>query len=104
MTDPFIEEVYRIAQKIPKGRVLSYSRLAMLAGRPRAARIVGSAMSHCPEGSDIPCHRVVRADGSLCEGYEFDIAGLQRELLRSEGVPFRRDGRVDMRLCMWDGD
>ncbi len=104
MAMSFPEEIYAIARRIPEGHVASYGQLALLAGRPRAARIVGGAMSRCPEGNGVPCHRVIRADGSLCDGYEFGVPGLQRALLREEGVHFLPDGRVDMRMCQWDGN
>ncbi len=99
----FPEQVYAIAKGIPRGCVASYGQLALLAGRPRAARIVGGAMSRCPSGSGVPCHRVVRSDGSLCSGDAFGAPGLQQELLRVEGVVFLPDGRVDMKRFQWDG-
>lgn len=102
-TDAFIERVYAIARLIPAGKVLSYGRLALLAGRPRAARAVGRAMSRCPDNSGVPCHRVIRADGSLCDGYAFGVVGLQRALLRSEGVPFLPDEKVAVANAQWDG-
>ena len=98
---PFGERVYRIARRIPPGSVATYGQLAALAGKPRAARIVGGVMSRCPEGSGVPCHRVIRSDGSLCGEYVFGISGLQRQLLLSEGVVFLPDGRVSMAECLW---
>lgn len=103
MTGDFKEDVFALVARIPPGRVASYGQLALMAGRPRSARIVGQLMSRHTQGRALPCHRVVKSDGSLCEGYEFGIVGLQRELLRSEGVHFLPDGRVDMRQARWDG-
>jgi methylated-DNA-[protein]-cysteine S-methyltransferase len=50
---------------IPYGRTESYAQVAARAGRPSAVRAVGSACSHNPVPVVLPCHRVVRSDGSL---------------------------------------
>jgi methylated-DNA-[protein]-cysteine S-methyltransferase len=51
--------------KIPWGQTLSYGQLALAAGRPKAARFVGATMAKNPFPVFVPCHRVVRSDGSL---------------------------------------
>lgn len=102
MTDNFRDDIHRLVARIPEGKVASYGQLALLAGKPRAARIVGQIMSRAG-GEGLPCHRVVKSDGSLCAEDTFGVYGLQRELLRSEGVSFRADGRVNMADCRWDG-
>ena len=48
----------------------------------------------------LPCHRVLRADGSTTCAFG---EGVQRALLEAEGVPFTADGRADLSLCRWDG-
>jgi len=60
----FTKKVLEIVGRIPKGRVLSYKEVAARAGRPLAYRAVGNILkqNHDPK---IPCHRVIRADGSL---------------------------------------
>ena len=60
----FPEAVYQIVRQIPKGKVATYGQIAMLAGSPRASRIVGAAMFRAPAG--LPCHRVLYRDGTLC--------------------------------------
>ena len=89
--NPFFEQVYAVVEKIPYGKVVSYSQIARMLGRPRAAREVGWAMRVCPEG--LPWQRVVMADGSITGGV---YAELRRALLEDEGVTFLPDGRVDM--------
>ena len=79
-------EVLGRARSIPAGRVTTYGDLC-----PRAPRFAGAVLAACDQ-PDVPWQRVVRADGSLAKG------GRQRELLESEGVPFR-GGRVDMRAA-----
>lgn len=104
MTGDFRQDVLTLAARIPVGKVATYGQLSLMAGRPRSARIVGQIMSRHADGQNLPCHRVVKADGSLCEGYEFGIVGLQRELLRREGVSFLADGRVDLKTSRWQGE
>ena len=58
-------DVYRALLRVPAGVTVSYGALADLAGHPGAARAVGSAMAENPLPILIPCHRVVRSDGSL---------------------------------------
>lgn len=59
----FKDVVYAVVRKIPKGKVLTYKEVAALAGSPRAYRAVGNILNknYNPE---IPCHRVVRSDGT----------------------------------------
>ncbi|MEX0652314.1 MAG: MGMT family protein [Candidatus Paceibacterota bacterium] len=62
----FTEKVLSIVKKIPKGETLSYKEVAELAGSPKAYRKVGSLMKANYDES-IPCHRVIKSDGSLGE-------------------------------------
>jgi methylated-DNA-[protein]-cysteine S-methyltransferase len=61
----FDAAVWRAARAIPYGATVSYGELAMLAGRPGAARAVGGAMARCPFSPVVPCHRVIHADGDI---------------------------------------
>lgn len=61
----FKRRVYSALLSIPAGETVSYGELAEKAGYPRAARAVGNAMAANPVPVVIPCHRVVRGDGSL---------------------------------------
>ena len=92
----FNERVYGVVADIPFGKVISYGEIARLLGQPRAARVVGWSMRHCPEG--LPWQRVVMADGSVTGG---DFAEIRRARLEAEGVAFLPDGRVDMNTCRW---
>lgn len=58
-------QVWRALLRVPSGGLLSYRQLATLAGRPGAARAVGSAVAANPIAFLIPCHRVLRTDGGL---------------------------------------
>lgn len=61
----FAQDVYRALMRVPPGTTTSYGELAESAGYPRAARAVGGLMASNPIPVVIPCHRVIRADGSL---------------------------------------
>ncbi|HET6380477.1 MAG TPA: methylated-DNA--[protein]-cysteine S-methyltransferase [candidate division Zixibacteria bacterium] len=61
----FDAAVWRACREIPYGETASYGELGLMAGYPRAGRAVGGAMARCPVAPVVPCHRVIRADGSL---------------------------------------
>ena len=87
-SEGFFERVYEVVEQIPEGMVATYGQVALLAGRPRSARYVGYALHSNPRPGQIPCHRVVFADGRICEGFAFGGPDAQRELLMGEGVTF----------------
>lgn len=97
----FFERVYEVVEQIPPGMVASYGQVAKLVGEPRRARYVGFALHANPRPGEIPCHRIVFADGRLAAGFAFGGPGVQRKLLEAEGVTFVDDDRVDMRACRW---
>lgn len=83
----FEKKVYTIVRSIPRGRVATYGIIARAAGNPNAARAIGNALNK-NYSSAIPCHRVVRSDGSTGgynRGIARKIALLQRERVRSRG-------------------
>ena len=83
-TSSFTEKVYAVVAAIPRGSVMTYGEVARRAGQPGAARAVGNIMHNNPDTKRVPCHRVVRADGTpggYARGTKTKIA-----LLRREGV------------------
>lgn len=85
----------RVLQKngeIPRGRVMTYGGLAASLGVPGGARAVGNALAGNPYPLVIPCHRVVRSDGSL-GGFGGGLS-MKRALLAMEGVCLDHKGRV----------
>ena len=96
MSKNTFELIYEAVKKIPKGRVASYGQIAMLAGNPRWARVVGYALHVNPDPENIPCYRVVTKDGRLSPAFAFGGENRQRELLEREGVRFDEDGNVIM--------
>ena len=98
----FCKRVYEIAGAIPRGSVATYGQLAFMAGNPRAARMAGRAMKNAPEGMNIPCHRVVNSSGDTAPDYVFESKKHQRAMLEAEGVIFKPNGKIDMKLCKWE--
>jgi O-6-methylguanine DNA methyltransferase len=88
----FERAVLMKALEIPPGEVRAYGWVAAEIGRPRAVRAVGTALGRNPVPVLIPCHRVVRSDGSV-GNYGFGVA-LKRALLGAEGVDLDRLERL----------
>ncbi len=85
----FEREVLVATFKIPKGKVSTYKRIAEKVGRPRAYRAVGNALHKNPLAPVVPCHRVVKSDGTF--GGEKKGAESRRNVLEKEGVPIEND-------------
>jgi methylated-DNA-[protein]-cysteine S-methyltransferase len=83
MPTKFEEKVYRAVKKIPKGEVRSYGWVAWQIGIPGASRAVGNALNKNPYAPEVPCHRVIRSNGTL--GGFASESKKKRELLLSEG-------------------
>lgn len=81
---PFRAEVLRALMRVPYGKTTTYTELARAVDNPKAVRAVGSACATNPLPILIPCHRVLRADGSL-GGYRGGTEA-KRFLLRLEGI------------------
>ena len=78
----FQEAVWRELRRIPPGETRSYAQIAAAVGKPTAVRATGSANGANNVAVLIPCHRVVRSDGSL-GGYAYGLE-IKRELLARE--------------------
>jgi len=83
---PFQKQVWAELLKIKKGNVVTYKYLAKKIGKPRAVRAVANAVGANPLPIKIPCHRVVRSDGTI-GGYS-GRGGVKTKkmLLKKEGV------------------
>jgi methylated-DNA-protein-cysteine methyltransferase-like protein len=83
---------------VPKGRVVTYGQVALLAGRAHAAREVGwIAHAGC---AGIPWQRVVNRSGGLARGFTGGRAG-HRRALRRDGVSVGPNFRVDLKRYLW---
>ena len=97
------EKIYWLVRQIPKGKVATYGQIANFTGNPRRARVVGQALRRCNQ-ENVPCHRVVSGKGGLAEAFSPMGRETHRMLLKSEGVDFLPDGRVDLSRCLWRPD
>lgn len=88
----FSEKVLDIVRTIPKGKVLTYGTVAGKAGKPKASRAVGTIMAKNTDKT-VPCHRVVKSDGSIGE-YNGLQGKSKGEILKNEGVRFTEAGKV----------
>ena len=82
----FQVKVWRYLVKIPVGSIKTYSEVAKAIGKPLAVRAVANAIAKNPYSPQIPCHRVIRSNGSL-GGYSAK-GGLKtkKKLLKKEGI------------------
>ena len=97
-------KIYEVVCKIPEGRVATYGQVALMAGNPRWARVVGYALHNNPAPGVIPCHRVVNREGKVAEAFAFGGGNVQRQLLEKEGIIFETDGSIDLKKYGWCGD
>ena len=79
----FQDNIRAVVRKIPKGKVMTYKEVAKASGRPTAARAVANVMANNYDDT-VPCHRVIRSDGSL-GGYNRGGIEKKRSILNSEG-------------------
>lgn len=92
----FSEAVYKATKAIPLGKVVTYAWIAKRIKNPHAVRAVGNALNKNPHAPKVPCHRVIRSDGTLggfAHGTKAKERMLKREKVRME------NGKVD-RSCI----
>ncbi len=82
MSSNFKQLVLNIVKQIPAGKTMTYGQVAIMAGKPGAARAVGMIMSR-NLNPEVPCHRVIRADGKL-GGYNRGGIKQKQKLLKQE--------------------
>jgi methylated-DNA-protein-cysteine methyltransferase related protein len=96
------EMLFLALAQIPSGRVISYGELARRAGMPNGARMVGRILSELPQGSGLPWHRVINAQGKLSFPLDSQAYARQKNLLLAEGVEFAGD-KIKLSLYGWPG-
>ncbi len=89
----FQECVIDVVKNIPEGSVMTYGGVAKKAGNAGASRAVGNLMAKNGDKA-VPCHRVVKSDGSI--GMYNGLRGKSKEaILKKEGVKFTLSGKVE---------
>tara|TARA_B100000242_G_scaffold229400_1_gene169575 strand:- start:10 stop:291 length:282 start_codon:yes stop_codon:yes gene_type:complete len=86
----FQKKVWNELKKIPKGEVRTYKEIAAAIGKPNSARAVANACGKNPTPIEIPCHRVIRSDGSLGGYSGKGGVSTKRKLLKREGISLNR--------------
>ena len=94
------EKIYEVVKTIPKGKVTTYGQVALLAGNPRWARVVGYALHVNPDPDTIPCYRVVNREGRVSPAFAFGGENMQVLMLEGDGIKVT-DGRVDLSVFQW---
>jgi len=81
-------KVWKAISKIPRGQVRTYKELAKLIKKPKASRAVANACGKNPYPIKIPCHRVIRSDGSLGGYTGRGGISTKKDILKKEGYSF----------------
>jgi len=93
--------IYAVVRRIPRGRVATYGQVAALAGLAAHARQVGYALHALEDGSGVPWHRVINAQGRVSLRAAPGWDHVQRQLLERERVRFDASGRVSLTRYQW---
>ncbi len=93
------ERIYEVVSSIPQGKVMTYGQIAYVLNLS-SPRIVGWVLHRNPDSEKTPCHRVVFADGCLSPGYAFGGWDRQYAKLKSEGVAFTQQNKVDLQQSL----
>ncbi|EFO79527.1 methylated-DNA-(protein)-cysteine S-methyltransferase DNA binding [Oscillochloris trichoides DG-6] len=96
---PAYTAIYAVVRHIPPGRVSSYGRVAILAGFPGHARMVGYALHSLRTNQDVPWWRVVNARGFISNIYQRDE---QRARLQAEGVVVDARDHINLHEYGWE--
>ena len=96
------QRIYAVVRRIPRGRVTTYGAVARMSGLPGQPRLVGYALSALPDGTAVPWHRVINAQGRLSLERSGSSSGLtQRMRLQREGILVDAGGRVSLAKFGW---
>jgi methylated-DNA-protein-cysteine methyltransferase-like protein len=96
------QRILAVVRRIPRGRVATYGQVAVLAGLPRQARLVGYALHALHSDSAVPWHRVINAQGRVSPRAGQSAADTtQRIRLAAEGVRFDASGRTSLKRYGW---
>jgi methylated-DNA-protein-cysteine methyltransferase related protein len=98
----WIEKIYALVRKIPKGKITNYGALADATGARITARMVGWAMNAAHNVKPkVPAHRVVNRNGLLTGRHHFDTPTLMQELLEAEGITIEDNAILNFKNHFW---
>jgi methylated-DNA-protein-cysteine methyltransferase related protein len=92
--------IFAVIRAIPRGKVATYGQVALLAGLPRAARLVGYALRGLPDQTTLPWHRVINAAGKIA--LPAGSPGFCEQVMRltAEGIVVK-NGRIPLAQYQW---
>jgi len=94
------ERVYKIVERIPTGRVMSYGQIAEILGEGYTPRTVGFVM-HAADDEKTPWQRVINSQGACSTGRVILPPDKQQRILEAEGIVFDARGRCDLKRYRW---
>ncbi len=97
------ERIWHIVALIPEGKVASYGLIADLAGLPKRARFVSTALRKAPPEMQLPWYRVVNAQGKISLAKDSPLYEKQWDLLSEDNIEVVR-GRVNLSRYLWKPD
>jgi len=97
----FREAVLQAVAQVPRGAVATYGQIAWLVGYPRRPRQVGMVLKGLPEGTEVPWHRIVNAQGHVPSRGRWWGAMLQIQRLREEGIAVDDLGDLELERHLW---
>jgi len=96
----FSASVYKLVNKIPRGKVMTYGQIAAILGFPRCAQYVGWCL-HWSDFEKVPYQRVLNRFGGLASGYTKGGREAHRIDLLEEGIKVKKEGTVDLKKYLW---
>jgi methylated-DNA-protein-cysteine methyltransferase-like protein len=99
----FKKRVVDICLKIPEGKVTTYGTIAVVAGVPREARLVGGILHYAGEELNLPWQRVINRNGFISTKCLDHPKELQKAILEQEGVEVSDDFIIDLEKYGWWG-
>ena len=90
------QKLYDLLTEIPRGKVVTYGKLAEMLGNKSWARAVGNALHTNSDGDKYPCYKVVNSKGELSPAYAFGGIEVQKRRLEADGIKVE-NGKVDFK-------
>lgn len=94
------QKIYFLVSKIPKGKVVTYKQIADIL-KIKNPRVVGFALHVNKNPKKVPCHRIIKSNGTLAKGYAFGGKEKQKEKLEKEGILFLENGIIDLKKYLY---
>ena len=98
-----MQNVIKITTQIPYGKVTTYGTIAVLAGVPRGARLVGGVLHYNSNKYNLPWHRVINRHGFISTRCEDHTRLEQKEMLEDEGIEVSDDFVINLDQYGWWG-